>query len=123
MEVALPLTPLAPRAARRAVDELTGDLPSEVVDDLRLLVSELVTNSVRHAGLSDEHTVQLRIARSDSCVRVEVVDPGDGFDSDPEPLPRATGGGMGLFLVRRLAHRWGVARNNLTRVWFEIRLA
>jgi anti-sigma regulatory factor (Ser/Thr protein kinase) len=123
LEVALPLTPLAPRAARRAVDELATGLPGEVIEDLRLLVSELVTNSVRHAGLSEHETVQLHISRTDDCIRVEVIDPGEGFDADDDPLPRAAGGGMGLYLVRRLAHRWGVVRNTLTRVWFEIRLA
>jgi anti-sigma regulatory factor (Ser/Thr protein kinase) len=123
MELALPLTPLAPSAARRAVEELTDDLPAMVVEDVRLLVSELVTNSVRHAGLSASDTIQLRVVRTEDAVRVEVIDPGGGFDADYEPLPRAGGGGIGLYMVRQLAHRWGVARNHLTRVWFEIRLA
>jgi anti-sigma regulatory factor (Ser/Thr protein kinase) len=123
IDVKLHLSRQAPRDARRAADGALGDVPARVRDDIRLLVSELVTNSVRHAGLDDGGWVRLRVAASTRYVRVEIVDPGTGFDMPDEPGPRAEGGGLGLYLLRKLADRWGMVRNHLTSVWFELDLA
>ncbi len=91
-------------------------MSSDRLETLRLLVSEVVTNSVRH-GCATE-SVQLAIDVSNP-VKVEVADSGTGF----VPSPRATAptevGGWGLFLVEQLAERWGVSRDgHSTRVWF-----
>jgi anti-sigma regulatory factor (Ser/Thr protein kinase) len=52
---------------------------------------------------------------------VEVTDRGKGFDPELVPPPRRSGiGGWGLYLVDRLADRWGVDGDRATRVWFEI---
>jgi anti-sigma regulatory factor (Ser/Thr protein kinase) len=123
LDIRLPSSPAAPALARRAVDDLTDDLPTAVTDDLRLLVSELVTNSVRHAGTGDG-CVRLQVTRSPRHIRVEVADCGKGFAAPAEPVPRDSGtGGFGLYLVRLTAARWGVVRDRLTRVWFELELA
>jgi anti-sigma regulatory factor (Ser/Thr protein kinase) len=87
---------------------------------LELLVSELVTNSVRHGGRLENSCVELRVTVADRCVRVEVCDHGPGFDGEPPrpPEPHQTSG-WGLYLVDRLSRDWGIERNP-TRVWFEM---
>jgi anti-sigma regulatory factor (Ser/Thr protein kinase) len=93
------------------------------IDDLRLLTSEIVTNALRHAGLKAGESIALAVEASPGRVRVEVADPGPGFDPDSleEPTPERVAG-FGLFLVRKLADRWGVRRDHLNRVWFELSL-
>ena len=88
------------------------------VETLRLLVSELVTNAVRHGGAAEPVEVH---ARWNSEVRVEVSDHGDGFTPAPRIGPPDEPGGFGLFLVGRLADRWGVETNGGTTVWFVMR--
>jgi anti-sigma regulatory factor (Ser/Thr protein kinase) len=92
--------------------------------DLYLLVSELVTNSVRHARLRPNDAIRLKVEISERLARVEVSDPGGGFSLDlPEPGDRGPGG-WGLFLTKRLADRWGVDREGgWTTVWLEMDLA
>jgi anti-sigma regulatory factor (Ser/Thr protein kinase) len=85
---------------------------------VRLLVSELVTNSVRHAGRPAGAPLRIRAAAVDGVVRVEVHDRGHGWvrrrSADGRP------GGFGLSLVERLAARWGVNHEDGTCVWFEL---
>jgi hypothetical protein len=110
----------APRAGRRAVECLTGRIAAAVQDDVRLLVSELVTNSVRHAHVGPDDSLTLVLSLSEQRLHVEVHDPGRGFEAS-RPAPRArSGGGSGLRIVERLADRWGVAHEADTCVWFEI---
>ncbi len=105
--------------AREAVTRAASErLDPDRTETLRLLVSELVTNSVRHGSRSDR--VELVVAFNRE-VKAEITDYGDGF----VPAPRATSpddvGGWGLYLVEQLAERWGVARDTFTRVWFVVR--
>ena len=106
--------------ARRALEALVEEVSSQTLQDLRLLVSELVTNSVRHAGLTEAQTIELKVKLMPDNVRVEVNDQGAGF----EPMPRSANGGdesgWGLYLVSRLSDRWGVSSDGVTRVWFEL---
>ena len=106
--------------ARRALEALTGELSAGRRRDVELLVSELVTNAVRHAGLRADEEIQLRAGVASGTMRVEVHDPGRGFEPH-EPRPDSSrASGWGLFLVAELADRWGVEREDGTRVWFEI---
>jgi anti-sigma regulatory factor (Ser/Thr protein kinase) len=123
LQLRLPPTVDAPALARRAVDRFAEGLPYVVRDDLRLLVSEVVTNSVRHARMNGDEVVHLQLTDLGERVRVDVVDPGEGFDAPADPVPDGIGGGFGLYLVRRTAERWGVVRNGLTRVWFELAIS
>jgi|FLYK01.1.fsa_nt_gi uncharacterized protein YjbJ (UPF0337 family)/anti-sigma regulatory factor (Ser/Thr protein kinase) len=116
-EVVLPPDPRAAALARRVVQELRGVLSPEVVGDVSLLVTELVANSVRHAGLGGEDRIHVRIQLAADRLAVEVVDDGLGF----RPSDR-TEGGWGLYLVDRLADRWGIQRDGATVAWFEIDL-
>lgn len=111
--------------ARRALDRLAGLLSPAKLEDTRLVVSELVTNGVRHAGLSPDDRISLTVMVSDGSVRGCVCDPGPGFEKPSEPRPRPDlSGGWGLPIVERISDRWGVERNGkqggLVRVWFEI---
>ncbi|MEU0283275.1 SpoIIE family protein phosphatase [Streptomyces sp. NPDC006195] len=89
----------------------------ELTDSMELLVSEVVTNAVRYA----ERPVTLRLLRTD-VLRCEV-----GDDSPQLPRQRRAQGmdedGRGLFLVSRLARRWGATRLSTGKiVWFELML-
>jgi anti-sigma regulatory factor (Ser/Thr protein kinase) len=114
--------PTAAAWARNALLPLDERLEPLVMEDVRLLVSELVTNSVRHAGTPASDHVQLEVSFDDETLHVQVADSGAGFEPRPRQAAPTKPGGWGLFLVEKLADRWGVARNNLTRVWFEIDL-
>jgi anti-sigma regulatory factor (Ser/Thr protein kinase) len=107
-------------AARHAVDQLSDRLPEEQLGDVRLLVSELVTNSLRHAELGDEDHIRLGVDVTDSHVRVEVSDPGPGFEPAGPSEDPDSAEGWGLYLVATLSDRWGVERGDTTRVWFEL---
>ena len=113
--------PYAVTAARLALSELDELVDESLAFDIRLLVSELVTNSVRHAEIGPEDSIKLRVDVDDGNVRVEVVDDGPGFDP-PEAVDDADESrdrGWGLFFVTQLADRWGVDKDG-GRVWFEI---
>jgi anti-sigma regulatory factor (Ser/Thr protein kinase) len=113
--------PEAAAEARRAIAKLRADLDPPLMETLRLLVTELVTNSVRHTAAD---SVTLKIAIGKSAVLTEVADTGPGFA--PECVEQAAheDTGWGLFLVERLAHKWGVKHDGPSkRVWFELRRA
>ena len=122
-ELELPRELDSAAAARHAVDQLGGKLPEEQLGDVRLLVSELVTNSLRHAELRPDDSIRLGIHVTDGLVRVEVTDSGRGFDfrgraEDPDAVD-----GWGLYLVATLADRWGIERGTsegVNCVWFEL---
>jgi anti-sigma regulatory factor (Ser/Thr protein kinase) len=104
--------------ARAALKSLAPALPTSVLQDLQLLVSELVTNSLKHAGLAAGDVIDLRVKRLNTGVRVEVIDPGRRFAPSPKARP-SDAGGWGLHIVGAVADRWGVdAAHN--RVWFEL---
>jgi anti-sigma regulatory factor (Ser/Thr protein kinase) len=105
---------------RHSLDRLDGKLQPEQLAELRLLVSELLTNGVRH-GARGEGWITLDVEIFANAVRVVVTDRGPGFEppAEPEPHPDRPGG-WGLCLVDRLADRWGVHVNGATSVWFEV---
>jgi anti-sigma regulatory factor (Ser/Thr protein kinase) len=120
-ELDLRLTPgpEAIPAARQALDGLSGVLDRTVWEDLRLLVTELVTNGVRHGSARGPLTVS--VAADNGRVRVQVSDCGRGFNPPEAPMPRDDGtGGWGLQLVDRVATEWGVKIGEKTCVWFEL---
>ena len=118
----IPLSLRAPTEARHVIDGLASALPSKVLDDLRLIVTELVANSVKHSGLRQGDPIALRVHASPERVHVEVADvAGGGFS----PVARHPGvfsdsGGWGLYLLDRLADRWGQVPGD--GVWAEVDL-
>ena len=115
--------PEAPLAGRRAVDALQGHVPPGLLPDLRLVVSELVTNSVRHSGATDPGTIDLVIRVHPDRVLVSVRDPGPGFVPPVERDPLRQGR-WGLMIVDRLAERWEIKAvpENGTEVTAEMAL-
>jgi len=119
-EVDLARDPDSAAEARRALGEISDHLPPRRLEDAQLLVSELVTNAIRHAGLGDDDVIKLVVVAADRSLRIEVCDTGRGFEvvePDPDPMRPS---GWGLYLVRELADRWGVEQDVQTRVWFEL---
>jgi anti-sigma regulatory factor (Ser/Thr protein kinase) len=112
--------PLAAADARTALALLEGRVGYGLLEDVRLLVSELVTNSVRHAVRDGHGNVRLEVGLAEGTLRVEVADQGAGFEPRPRFVGQRQDSGRGLYLVDRLADRWGVVREPGTRVWFEI---
>ena len=107
--------------ARKALDPLAELLPPEKFEDVRLAVSELVANSILHAGLLPNDRISLSVAVSGESVRGKVCDPGSGFELPSVTRPRADlSGGWGLPIVESISDRWGVERNSWVCVWFEI---
>ncbi len=117
LDVDIPRDPQAPRLARRAVESLGPAIAPDVKGDVVLLVSELITNSVKYGGTGD---LRLQIeAPAPKRLRIEVVDQGSGFEPVARSRPKTEPGGWGLHLVETLADRWGVHEGS-THVWFEI---
>jgi hypothetical protein len=122
LRVSLPLDGLGPRAARTAVEGLRGRMAPSVLDDALLVVSELVTNAVRHSGASDGGVVVLCVELTGTMVRLEVTDPGCGGVIAPRAPDLEDGGGFGLHVVRALSERWGLEQvaAGETRVWAQL---
>jgi len=120
LDLQLPAGAVAPAYARSLVGGLRDRVAEDVLDDVTLLVSEVVTNCVRHAGLGPADAIRLRLRATGTSVRLDITDSGPGFEHAPEPHDPTQPGGWGLFIVDQLADRWGVAKEQGTRVWFEI---
>jgi serine/threonine-protein kinase RsbW len=123
LDLMVDAAPTAAREVRRAVAR-HGLVGSDQEATLLLLVSELISNSVRHAGLREDERIRLRAWRADESAYVEVCDAGR---SGRIPAKRDHGlealkpGGLGLVLVDEMADRWGVAcSDDQTCVWFEL---
>ncbi|HWC72060.1 MAG TPA: ATP-binding protein [Actinomycetota bacterium] len=114
--------PEAVGLARDGIDRFRGRLAERTIEDARLLVSELVTNSLRHAGLRPDQQIEIALDLDQQRFRVEVVDPGRGFELRPRAAGTPAGAGWGLSLVAQLASRWGASSDGVTNVWFEIEL-
>jgi len=111
-----------PQAASRARTELSRlreELEPPVLESARLLVTELVTNAVRHAAVG---TIDIAVKVRPESMRVDVTNRGAYFEAHAR-LPHANQeSGWGLFLVDRLSDEWGVVHEpGRQRVWFELR--
>jgi anti-sigma regulatory factor (Ser/Thr protein kinase) len=115
---------LAPRRVRARLGPLLADhVSGDDRIDVLVLVSELVTNAVRHGGAGEDDTIVVHLAVAAGVLRIDVCDHGPGFTPPAVLRPRAEGGGNGLILVERLSSSWGVAGDDGTCVWFERELA
>ena len=107
--------------ARRLACELAADyLDPEQYKAFELVVTEVVSNAVRHGGKTGE-AIRLAVTPKDGYLCVQVTDSGAGLVPRPRALEVEDDGGFGLFIVERLTRRWGMTReNDRTRVWFEL---
>jgi anti-sigma regulatory factor (Ser/Thr protein kinase) len=105
---------------RSALAELP--VPPSTLDDARLLVSELVANSMRHARIGPNDTIRVSAEVENGNLRVDVIDGGRGggppVAGGIRPSPGAESG-WGLYLVETLATMWG---HGVGRYWFELEI-
>jgi len=113
----------APSRARHLFEDVAGSLPGDIVSRGELLISEAVTNSVRHGSPRSEDSIEVSVDIDPGRVHVEVSD--HSVLRTPLHTPESTqaGGGLGLLLIDRLSDRWGVMpRPEGKAVWFELDL-
>jgi len=118
LSVELPRTAEAPSLARKALENLNHRVDADRMADVRLLVSELVTNSVKYGG---EGPVRLEVSTRPDRLRAEIVDQGVGFTPKARDRDLEDVGGWGLHLTEELTERWGTHEGS-THVWFEMNL-
>jgi anti-sigma regulatory factor (Ser/Thr protein kinase) len=116
----LPTVPGAVSEARRWAASVTaGMLGGDAAESLRLVISELVTNALRHGAEGER--IDLTVTPKPDFLCVQVTDDGPGLAPRPRALETDDDGGFGLYFVEQLTRRWGVTRENRrTRVWFEL---
>jgi anti-sigma regulatory factor (Ser/Thr protein kinase) len=112
----------APGEARHEFsDRLDGRLQPDTMETARLLVSELVTNCVRHGDAGRGGAIEVSGALLERTLRIEVAGRGPEFEHTPTRPDPSTVGGRGLFLVEALSTSWGIAASeDRTTVWCEI---
>jgi len=110
--------PGGPGQARQIIaEELSSRLPARVVDDVKLMVSELVTNGIVNGAAHDDVPLMLELVVNGE-VRCRVCDHGSGFAA--RTREGAAPSGWGLWVVEQLADRWGMQHSpQRTEVWFE----
>jgi anti-sigma regulatory factor (Ser/Thr protein kinase) len=108
----------APAAARTFVRSVGDRLPGPLLDDACLLVSEMVTNSYKHAGNPDGFPIEVVLDLSEERLRLEVIDHSI-FDPTPESTGELRDVKWGLSLVDKIADEWG--RISKGGVWAEFR--
>jgi anti-sigma regulatory factor (Ser/Thr protein kinase) len=105
------------RARQIIAEELSSRLPAGILNDVKLMVSELVTNGIVHGSAAGGTPVLLDLLVNGD-VHCRVLDHGPGFAN--RTRRRSPGGGWGLHVVEQLADRWGMQRSpQQTEVWFE----
>jgi anti-sigma regulatory factor (Ser/Thr protein kinase) len=120
-QLTVPAGPAAPATARRALTRwLSLRTTNGLLADAPLVVSELVTNSLRHAGLQDTAAVRVSAALESGVLRIEVEDGGTSGAVVRREPNRDRGGGFGLNIIDALALCWGVKRAGGTLVWVEL---
>ena len=115
----LPADTTSPSRARAMVLEVLTDWGLEQLGDSAvLLVSEVVTNGVRHAGTG----LRLTLSRpAPDRVRIAVTDWAPRAGVHVRPSSREAEGGRGLFLVDHLSDGWGSLADDARKtVWFEL---
>ncbi len=118
----VPGGPQAPRHARSVTSSHLREIDRAVASDAELIISELVTNSVRHAGVGSDQLVMVDLILLNEHLRITVTDP--GCDLEPRLITEDRGGlgGHGLRLVEQLSAAWGVGRDAVgaTQVWCDL---
>lgn len=103
----------APGLSRSRLAPMRGTLGGRY-EDVILVVSELVSNSVRHGRRTTD--IDVKVTADDGRIRIEVTDDGPGFSADS---PR--GDGMGLAIVEKLSEQWGMqGADHRFTVWAEL---
>ena len=121
--VRVPWSPSSVSIVRRTVvEDLRGrGIATVTVDESEIVISELVSNAIRHARPLADGSLRVHWKVKAGVVEVEVTD--GGGDTVPRPAPRTVWApsGRGLRIVRSLAHEWGVAQDRYGHtVWASL---
>ena len=120
IEATYPAVPATVPIARATFADAFSDLPGTALDDGKVLLTELVTNAIRHGARADGW-IRLAVRKLDRMLRIEVTDSGelDGVPAIQPPAPDRVGG-WGLQVVDSVATRWGVTNDGGRTVWCEL---
>ncbi len=114
----------APSQARDALVDLSPQVPPRAAQDLRLLVSELVTNAVKHAGLRKGEKIELDVRTRPEHAEVKVRYPEHVRFAPTLPAEPDEASRWGLLLVDRISDRWSlVETDDRVLAWFELDLS
>ncbi|MEV4748622.1 ATP-binding protein [Streptosporangium sp. NPDC049248] len=125
-QVELPVQVASVPQARSYVRDLLDGVGHPCADDALLLLSELVTNSVRHSdsGRTPDGRITIAVAHHNGTLHIDVIDAGSSAGQRPRVCPDAdpdSGGGRGLWLVQQLSSDWGWYETSAGRVvWFQL---
>jgi anti-sigma regulatory factor (Ser/Thr protein kinase) len=115
----LPVSTTSASAARTALVAVAPKVDGRLLEDARLVVTELVSNVVRHSGLGDSQTFELRVILQSTLLRLEVRYDAAAFRAEAG-APSAEGDrGRGLLIVQSLTDRWGVLPQHGVTAWAE----
>ena len=117
LEITLDSQPESVAQARRVTTQVIDGIGEQTLEDVRLIVSELVTNAIKHGPRG---RVKVRLRRDGNTIRGEVEDEGTSPFGLRRKARLGPDGGLGLRLVDSLSDRWGVDAGT-ARVWFELR--
>jgi len=117
-EFSFPATEKTPRLARRALDGQLAYLGPDAEGRMRLVMSEIVTNAIRHGHVDPDGQIHVNVDLTDAGARVEVRQPTTA-DAAMRTGQRDEGG-FGLQLLDRLTDAWGIDPGPPGIVWFEI---
>jgi anti-sigma regulatory factor (Ser/Thr protein kinase) len=117
LELTLDSQPESVGQARRVTTQVIVGIDEQTLEDVRLIVSELVTNAIKHGP---QGRVKLRIRRQGRTIHGEVEDEGTSTFGFRRKARLGPDGGLGLRVVDSLSDRWGVDAGT-ARVWFELR--
>ena len=107
--------------ARALIDEVaTKRVGTDTIEDMKLVLTELLANAIRHGNIPDGERVNVVVEFSDDMVRIQVENPGHASPFAVELGEGLRSSGLGLRLVHGLSARWGATVNGITRVWAEI---
>jgi len=117
----LPHDARAPGLARRALSRLDELLSADVRRDAGMLVTEVVSNAVRHSA--NRNPIELAVTVDETVMRTEVRErAGTGFEPIVKHEPEQRESGWGLMLIDEISERWGVVSDHHAGacVWFEL---
>jgi anti-sigma regulatory factor (Ser/Thr protein kinase) len=113
----IPNGPEAAAQARRLLDRLESRVPEATLIDARIVLSEVVTNSYKHAGNPPGAPIDISVDDSADHLRLEILDRSI-FDPTPETTEELRSARWGLRIVDLVADRWG--RITEGGIWAEL---
>jgi anti-sigma regulatory factor (Ser/Thr protein kinase) len=115
--------PGTPSQGRRLLESALDAVPESVLADAQLLLTEVLSNAILHGSANADARLEVSVETDDSTVRVTVTDRSPRFTRPSIHRPDSSAAsGWGLYLLERMATRWGVegVPDKGSAVWFEL---